>query len=71
MPVPAAAAIELSDGERATLEGWARRPSSAQALALRSQIVLDAAAGGSNTEIAKRLGRLVLCSSPRQGVGVC
>jgi transposase len=56
MPIPAAAVIELTDEERAALERWARRPSSAQALALRSRIVLDAAEGGSNTEIAKRLG---------------
>jgi transposase len=56
MPIPAAAAIELSDEERAGLDRWARRPSSAQALALRSRIVLDAAAGRSNSEIAKRLG---------------
>ncbi len=56
MPIPAAAAIELSDEERAVLARWARRPSSAQALALRSRIVLDAAEGRSNTEIAERLG---------------
>jgi transposase len=56
MPIPVAVAIELSDEERAALERWARRPSSAQALALRSRIVLGAAEGRSNTEIAKRLG---------------
>src|SRR3954447_1812879 len=56
MPIPAAAAIELSEEERAAVERWARRPSSAQALAVRSRIVLDAAEGRSNTEIAKRLG---------------
>jgi transposase len=56
MPIPAAAVIELTDEERAALERWARRPSSAQALALRSRIVLGAARGRSNTELAGRLG---------------
>ena len=55
MPIPTAAAIQLTDEERAALERWARRPTSAQALALRSRIVLGAAAGHSNTEIARRL----------------
>ena len=56
MPVPVAAAIELTDDERARLEAWARRRTSAQALALRSRIVLAAAEGLKNTEIAQRLG---------------
>ena len=56
MPIPVAVAIELSDDERAQLESWARRRSSAQALALRSRIVLLAAEGLKNTEIAERLG---------------
>jgi len=56
MPTPVAVAIELSGEERARLESWARRRSSAQALALRSRIVLLAADGLSNTEIAQRLG---------------
>ena len=55
MPIPTAAAIELTDEERAELERWARRPTSAQALAVRSRIVLAAAEGHSNTEIARRL----------------
>ncbi len=55
MPIPTAAAIELTDEERAALERWARRPTSAQALALRARIVLGAAEGHSNTEIARRL----------------
>jgi len=46
----------LSDDERARLEAWARRRSTAQALALRSRIVLAAAEGLKNTEIAERLG---------------
>ena len=37
-------------------EAWARRPKSAQALALRSRIVLAAAEGLGNTQIAERLG---------------
>jgi len=40
--------IELSDDERAQLEAWARRPTSAQALAQRSRIVLAAAQGAKN-----------------------
>jgi transposase len=56
MPTPVAVAIELSDDERARLESLARRRSSAQALALRARIVLLAAEGLKNTEIAERLG---------------
>src|SRR3954470_24852770 len=56
MPSPVAVGIELTGGERARLESWARRRSSAQALALRSRIVLLAAEGLRNTEIAERLG---------------
>ncbi len=48
--------VVLSDEERETLERWARRPKSAQALALRCRIVLAAAEGCTNTEIAARLG---------------
>jgi len=56
MPSPVAVAIELSVEERAQLEGWARRRTSAQALAQRSRVVLAAAEGLKNTEIAQRLG---------------
>jgi len=38
------------------LEAWERRRTSAQALALRSRIVLAAAAGPNNSEIARALG---------------
>src|SRR5512134_2338823 len=55
MPNPVAAAIELSADERARLEAWARRRTSAQGLAQRSRIVLAAAQGLTNTEIARRL----------------
>jgi len=51
-----AAVVVLTDDERETLERWARRPKSAQALALRCRIVLASAQGGTNTEIAERLG---------------
>ena len=56
MPVPRAAEIVLTDEERAELEGWARRRSSAAGLAMRSRIVLAAADGESNSEMARRLG---------------
>ena len=49
------AEIVLSDDEREVLERWARRPKSAQALALRCRIVLVAAAGETNQAIAARL----------------
>jgi transposase len=45
------------------LQRWARRPKSAQALALRCRIVLAAAAGEPSKDVAARLG----CS--RQAVG--
>jgi transposase len=64
MPIPVPRAIELTDSERAQLEGWARRRTSAQALALRSRIVLLADEGLNNTEIAVRLG--VAVSSARK-----
>jgi transposase len=56
MPNPVAAVIELDVVEREQLEAWTRRPSSAQALALRARIVLLASEGFKNTEIAARLG---------------
>jgi transposase len=49
------AQIALSDEEREVLERWARRPKSAQALALRCRIVLAAADGATNQEIAGQL----------------
>jgi transposase len=48
--------VLLSAEERAQLQAWARRPKSAQALAQRSRIVLAAADGFNNGEIAERLG---------------
>ncbi|WP_205876017.1 IS630 family transposase [Mycobacterium camsae] len=56
MPMPQAAVIVLTDAERAELEGWARRRTSAAGLALRSRIVLAAADGESNSDMATRMG---------------
>jgi transposase len=56
MPSPIAVSIELTAEERAQLEAWERRRTSAQALALRSRIVLAAAGGPNNSEIARELG---------------
>jgi len=50
------AAVVLDEDDRDTLERWARRPTTAQALALRSRIVLACAEGGSDLEVAERLG---------------
>lgn len=47
--------ITLTGSERKTLERWARRHSSSQALALRCRIVLACADGRTNTEIAAEL----------------
>jgi len=55
MPVPRAVAVVLSSEERGQLEAWARRRTSAQAVAQRSRIVLAAAEGLTTTEIAARL----------------
>src|SRR6266498_1869405 len=56
MPSPRAVELLLSDEEREQLRGWARRRKSAQALAQRSRIVLAAASGKNNSEIAAELG---------------
>jgi transposase len=48
--------VELSEEERVTLERWARRPKSAQSLALRCRIVLLAAEGKNNTHVGRELG---------------
>ena len=47
--------MTLTDDERAQLVAWSRRPKSANALAMRSRIVLAAADGLSNTAIADKL----------------
>jgi transposase len=46
----------LTDAEREQLTRWARRAKSAQALALRSKIVLACAEGVGSREVAARLG---------------
>jgi transposase len=46
----------LTDEERETLQRWARRPKSSQALALRCRIVLAAADGAPSKDIAERVG---------------
>src|ERR1700735_3714383 len=49
------ALLLLSDEERTTLERWARRPKSAQALGFRCRIVLMCADGLDNKVVAERL----------------
>jgi transposase len=48
--------LRLTEEERETLERWARRPKSAQALAQRARMVLGAATGQTNTAVARQLG---------------
>jgi transposase/transposase-like protein len=50
------AVLDLSDEERGTLERWARRRNSSQALAVRSRIVLGSAEGLTNVAVAARCG---------------
>ena len=47
--------VALTDNERETLQRWARRPSSAQVLALRSRIVLASAEGRTDQDVAAEL----------------
>jgi hypothetical protein len=61
MPTPSAVVIELTDEERGRLEAWSRRRKTAQALALRSRIMLAAADGAANCEIAEQLGGRNTC----------
>ncbi|HEY5473089.1 MAG TPA: helix-turn-helix domain-containing protein [Candidatus Limnocylindrales bacterium] len=48
--------LVLTGDERATLERWARRPTSAQALAQRCRIVLACAEGLTNQQVAAAEG---------------
>ncbi len=48
--------LTLAPPERKTLQRWARRPKTAQALALRARIVLACAEGKLHTVIARQLG---------------
>jgi putative transposase len=53
---PKAASLSLSEEERGALEKLLGRHSTAQQVALRGRIVLAAAAGKSNSEIAREVG---------------
>jgi len=48
--------VVLTAEDREVLERWARRPNTAQSLALRSRIILAAADGERSIDIANRLG---------------
>jgi len=54
--VRVAPAVVLSPEERATLLRWARRPAAHDARAQRARIILEAANGRQDLEIARRLG---------------
>jgi transposase len=56
MASPKLAAVVLSGEERRVLEAWSRRRKTAQALALRSRIVLACAEGRPNADVAVALG---------------
>jgi transposase len=58
VPFPVAVPIELSDDELEQLQAWVRRPTSAQALAQRSRIVLACADAptATNSELSEELG---------------
>jgi transposase len=47
--------LVVAPGERRALERWARRRTTAQALALRARIVLRSATGASNKDVAREL----------------
>src|SRR5919106_2349929 len=51
-PIPV---LTLNDEERVTLERWARRPKTAQALAQRARIVLACATGKPNMVVAEKM----------------
>ena|SRR5689334_834205 len=53
---PKAVAVSLSEEERGALEKLVRRHNTAQQIALRGRIVLAAAEGQSNSEIAREVG---------------
>ena len=52
-PTPA---LTVTPDERETLEQWARRPKTRQALAQRERIILGCAEGSTNIMVAQRLG---------------
>ena len=51
-PIPE---LILNTEEQETLQRWARRPKSAQALALRARVILACAAGKTNTQVSAEL----------------
>src|SRR5438876_113648 len=51
-PIPP---LTLTDDERDTLERWARRPTTARALAERARLILECATGRTNTGVARDL----------------
>src|SRR5258705_5362540 len=51
-PIPP---LTITDEERETLERWARRPTTAQAVAQRARLILSCAAGRTNTRVAHDL----------------
>ena len=51
-PIPP---LTLTAAERETLEHWARRPTTAQAVAQRARLILGCAAGKTNTVVAREL----------------
>lgn len=50
------ASLTISEEQRAELRGWARRPKTAQATALRARVILLCAEELSNQEVAEELG---------------
>ncbi|MGA5519330.1 IS630 family transposase [Streptomyces pseudogriseolus] len=54
-PGPKIPPLSVTDAQRAVLEGWVRRRTTAQALAQRSRIVLECAEGHSIMEVSRRL----------------
>ncbi|AJT61858.2 hypothetical protein T261_08783 [Streptomyces lydicus] len=55
-PGPKIPPLLVTDAQRAVLEGWVRRRTTAQALAQRARIVLECADGHSIMEVSRRLG---------------
>jgi transposase len=51
-PIPP---VVLTDDERAALQRWVRRPTTARALAERARMVLECAAGKTNTSVAREM----------------
>jgi transposase len=51
-PIPP---LTITDEERETLERWARRPTTGQAVAQRARLILNCAAGRTNTRVAHDL----------------